>query len=131
MNWDSAAGAGSSPLGVLVVVDGTVMQLTQIGTQSNYFVQAATPSSCTTFAFGAQTATKNYRYPEGGNVLWGCAGSDYAADAQTCGSCSNGICFKGTCAAFTTTLPPKKSASSVISAAFALVVGMAMFAMMF
>lgn len=131
VNFDDGAGsptAGQTPLDVIVVLSGNVVKhLAKIGTKSNYFVQDTVPSSCTAFAFGVKTATKNYRYPENGNVQWNCA-TDYAADAQTC-DCPNGICFGGTCAAFSVTSPPTSSAS-LLASAVTLVVMMVLFAMM-
>jgi len=125
VNWDDSAGspaAGLSPQDVMVVVSGVgAKHLGKLGTKQNYFIQDSAPSSCVAFAFGAKTTKGNYRYPQGGNVQWGCA-TDYAADTAACGTCDNGICFQGTCYTFSATTPPKSSAASVVVSIFAIAI---------
>jgi hypothetical protein len=127
LSWDTEAGAGGAPQDALVVINGQPKQLIKLGNSQTYFVKDSAPASCTTFAFGAKTPSKNYRYPEGGNVQWGCT-SDYAVDAQTCDPCSNGICFQGNCFSFSVTNPP--SSASFLMTSAVLVATIVLFAMM-
>jgi len=117
VNWDDSSTsptANLSPQDVMVVISGGVgaKHLGKLGVAQNYFVQDSAPSSCVAFAFGAKTSKGNYRYPQSGNVQWGCA-TDYAADSLSCGACDNGICFQSQCYTFSVTNPPKNSAASM------------------
>jgi hypothetical protein len=129
-NSPTSPSAGRVPLDVIVAVSGTTtaQTLSKIGSKLNYFSQASAPSSCVAFAFGVKTANAIYRYPESGNVQWGCT-TDYAADSLSCGSCSNGICLQNQCYSFSNNVTPASASSMAIS--FLAIVLAVVFAMMF